>query len=73
MPVISRKTIRRPRKVRFCSTCDAKMEGPQVRLYGYAETGDPKYAIHVCEPCNKRDLEREEARRHYIRTGERRS
>ena len=50
--IISARIIKKPRKVRKCEChlCNGGkiIEGEQVRLYGYAETGDKPYVLYVC-------------------------
>ena len=56
--IISAKVIWYPRKRRYCEACRSLMIGPQLRMYGSAERGDPPYTIYVCpDPeCAGRDL-----------------
>ena len=51
--IISAKLIRNPRKPRHCESCHQQIDGPILRLYGYACDGDPPYVIylHPKRPC----------------------
>lgn len=49
MTVISAKRIINPQKQRRCEDCSLLIHGQQIRLYGYAETGDPPFVIY-CHP-----------------------
>ncbi len=53
MPVISR-IKRKARKVHRCDNCGKVIKPGEIysRLYGYAEHGDPKYAIKLHPDCD---------------------
>jgi len=52
-PFVSAKIIKRPRKRRVCETCRKPIDGPQLRLYGAAEIGDPKWAAYIHPECTE--------------------
>lgn len=45
--IISAKVIQKPRERRRCEDCLDFIDGPQLKLYGYAETGDHPYTIYL--------------------------
>jgi hypothetical protein len=45
--IISARIINKPRVIRKCEDCLKDITGSQLRLYGYAETGDKPYVIHM--------------------------
>jgi len=51
--IISAWIVQRPRKVRKCCDCGKLIDGPQLRLYGYAETGDKPYPVWLHPECDK--------------------
>ena len=55
MATISATIVRKPRARRRCECCGSKIDGPHVRAFGSAETGDPPYVVRVCLPCARRD------------------
>ena len=46
--IISARLILKPRAdYHRCGQCRYSISGPKLRLFGYAETGDPPYVIYV--------------------------
>ncbi len=54
--VISRSIIANPRVIRKCDECGAPINVNCVRLYGYAERGDPPYALYLHAACDNTRL-----------------
>lgn len=52
--IISATPIRRPRRLRWCASCNLPTRFDCVRLYGAAERGDPPYVIYQCLECAER-------------------
>ena len=49
--LISAKLIKKPRKKRYCESCEKLMYGEQLRLYGAAFESDPPYVIYLHSEC----------------------
>jgi len=64
MSCISAKVIVKPRRQRYCDECHRRVEGPILRLYGSAETGDLPWVMWFHIECihipYRADLTREQ-------------
>lgn len=52
--IISATPVKRPRRLRWCATCNLPTRMYCVRLYGAAHRGDPPYVIYQCLECAER-------------------